>query len=97
MKAVFLFRSNLLVSRYFLAKFENLVVKFRNQLANLYKVLAKLRESVDICWTPLDYYKEIINNYRQITYELDFGLVEDYAALFKNGSSLMDMIQMEVL
>ena len=47
--------------------------------------------------TPLDYYKEIINNYRQITYELDFGLVEDYAALFKNGSSLMDMIQMEVL
>ena len=47
--------------------------------------------------TPLDYYKEIINNYRQIIYELDFGLVEEYAALFKNGSTFMDMIQMEVL
>ena len=47
--------------------------------------------------TPLDYYKEIINNYRQIIYEMDFGLVEEYAALFKNGSTIMDMIQLEVL
>ena len=47
--------------------------------------------------TPRDYYKEIISNYRQIVFELDFGLVEDYAALFKNGSTFMDMIQMEVL
>ena len=47
--------------------------------------------------TPRDHYKEIISNYRQIVYELDFGLVEDYAALFKSGSTFMDMIQMEVL
>ncbi len=56
---------------------------------------------MNICYikakTPLDYYKEVINNYRQIIYELDFGLVEDYAALFKNGSTIIDMIQMEVL
>ena len=46
---------------------------------------------------PLDYYKEIINNYRGIAYELDFGLVEEYAALFKNSATLMRAVQMEVL
>ena len=46
---------------------------------------------------PMDYYKEIINNYRKLSFELDFGLVEDYSVLFKNGEKLMNMIQMEVL
>ncbi len=46
---------------------------------------------------PMDYYKEIIQNYRRLSYELDFGLVEDYADMFKNGARLMNMIQMEVL
>ena len=45
----------------------------------------------------MDYYKEIINNYRKITFELDFGIVEDYATMFKSGAKLMNMIQMEVL
>ena len=46
---------------------------------------------------PMDYYKEIIQNYRKISFEMDFGLVEDYSAMFRNGTKLMDMIQMEVL
>lgn len=46
---------------------------------------------------PMDYYKEIINSYRRIIFELDFGSVEDYASMFKNGANLMSMIQMEVL
>lgn len=46
---------------------------------------------------PMDYYKEVIQNYRRLAYEMDFGLVEDYAAMFRNGTHLMDMIQMEVL
>ena len=46
---------------------------------------------------PMDYYKEIIGNYRKLSFELDFGIVEVYADLFKNGSKLMNMIQMEVL
>ena len=46
---------------------------------------------------PMDYYKEIIQNYRKLSFELDFGLVEDYAYMFRNGSNLMNMIQMEVL
>ena len=46
---------------------------------------------------PMDYYKEIIQNYRRLTDNLDFGVVEDYASMFKNHRNLMDMIQMEVL
>ena len=46
---------------------------------------------------PLDYYKEIINSYRRLSFELDFGIVEEYAAMFKNGAKLMNTIQMEVL
>ena len=46
---------------------------------------------------PMDYYKEIIQNYRRLSFDLDFGIVEDYAALFKSGTNLMNMIQMEVL
>ena len=46
---------------------------------------------------PMDYYKEIIQNYRKLTFELDFGLVEDYAALFRNGKTLMHAIQLEIL
>ena len=45
----------------------------------------------------LDYYKEVIQSYRKLSFELDFGLMEDYAALFRNGANLMEMIQMEVL
>ena len=45
----------------------------------------------------MDYYKEIINNYRKLSFELDFAIVEEYAAMFKNGAKLMNMIQMEVL
>ena len=28
---------------------------------------------------------------------LDFGIVEDYAAMFKSGAKFLNMIQMEVL
>jgi len=46
---------------------------------------------------PFDLYKEIIQNYRCIAEEMDFGLVEDYAYMFRNGNTLMNQIQMEVL
>ena len=47
--------------------------------------------------TPFDYYKEIIQNYRRIAEEMDFGLVEDYAYMFRNDEKIMNQIQMEVL
>ncbi len=46
---------------------------------------------------PMDYYKEIIQSFRKRTYEMDFGLVEEYASLFNSGNRFMEMIQMEVL
>ena len=46
---------------------------------------------------PMDYYKEIILNYRKLSYEMDFGLVEEYAGMFSNGNNLMKMIETEVL
>ena len=46
---------------------------------------------------PLDFYKEIIQSYRRLAYELDFGLVEEYAEMFRGGKKLMNMVQMEVL
>ena len=46
---------------------------------------------------PMDYYKEVIRNYRLLSNEMDFGLVEEYAAMFRNEATLMNMIQMEVL
>ena len=45
----------------------------------------------------LDYYKEIIQNYRRVSEEMDFGLVEEYAYMFSNGDNLMSHIQLEVL
>lgn len=46
---------------------------------------------------PLDYYKEIILNYRKRADYMDFGKVEEYADKFRNAERLMDMIQLEVL
>lgn len=46
---------------------------------------------------PLDYYKEIILNYRNRVEVMDIARVEEYAEKFKNADKLMDMIQMEVL
>lgn len=46
---------------------------------------------------PIDYYKEIIQNYRKLSSKMDFTLLENYALKFRNAASLMDMIQREVL
>ena len=46
---------------------------------------------------PPDYYKEVIHNYRNMTFDLDFVLIEKYANLFNNSRNLLDMVQMEVL
>ena len=45
---------------------------------------------------PFDYYKEIINNYREIKDELDMYKIEEYVSLFKNEISLYDVLQREV-
>ena len=46
---------------------------------------------------PFDYYKELIANYRKRIHQMDFWKIEEYAANFKNGQTLMEQIQLEVL
>ncbi len=73
-------------------------MKYNNSSIRLYDKERMLIELVRFKKKiPMDYYKEIIQNYRKLTFELDFGLVEDYAALFRNGKTLLNSIQMEIL
>ena len=46
---------------------------------------------------PMDYYKEIIGNYRNRIFNMDFARLEEYASKFSYGESIMDIIQLEVL
>lgn len=43
-----------------------------------------------------DYYKEIINNYREIVDELDISLIADYLKYFSNGKNIFEIINREV-
>jgi len=73
-------------------------LKYNNSSIRIYNLERMLIELMRFkAKIPMDYYKEIIQNYRRISSEMDFGLVEDYASLFRNGNHLMDMIQMAVL
>jgi len=44
-----------------------------------------------------DYYKEIIGNYRNRIYKLNFNMLEQYASCFSNGAQIMDAIEREVI
>ena len=46
---------------------------------------------------PLDYYKEIINNYRNSIYKISMKRVEKYASHFKMEDHILNTIQLEVL
>ena len=45
---------------------------------------------------PFDYYKEIINNYREIADDLDMYKIEEYLDCFKNNVSIFEIMQREV-
>lgn len=46
---------------------------------------------------PLDYYKEIINNYRNSIYKISMKRVEEYASHFNAEDHILDTIQLEVV
>jgi len=46
---------------------------------------------------PFDYYKEVINNYRNRIYDMDFSKLEEYAAHFDKKESIMKAVELEVL
>ena len=45
---------------------------------------------------PFDYYKEIINNYREISNKLDINKISDYLCYYKHDLDLFIQIQKEV-
>ena len=46
---------------------------------------------------PLDYYKEIISNYRKRIDDMDIRAIEDYMQLFKRNDYMFDILQREVM
>ena len=71
--------------------------KIDNNLINIYdreRLLVEIvRKKKQI---PYDYYKEIIRNYRDISYELDMYKIEEYLSLYKNNLNLALMLKNEV-
>lgn len=45
---------------------------------------------------PLDYYKEIIRNYREESHLLNVRKLEKYASFYHNSNKLLEILQMEV-
>ena len=45
---------------------------------------------------PYDYYKEILNNYRSLLYELDIERVQEYAATFPKSKTITEILDREV-
>ena len=46
---------------------------------------------------PFDYYKEVLNNYRDIIYDLDIRAIQDYAETVPKSAMIMETLQFEVL
>ena len=72
-------------------------IEFEGVNINIYdkeRMLIELVKNKNI--TPYDYYKEIINNYRNIKSEIDVYKLQEYAIVYSNGEKLMSIIQDEV-
>ena len=73
-------------------------MEYRGVTINIYSLerllvdIIRLKKKI-----PFDYYKEVIGNYREIAYKLDFFAVETYASKFRTNKSIMNAIQLEVL
>ncbi len=73
------------------------IIKTKEGIINIYSrerlliELIRKRNSI-----PLDYYKEIINNYRLIKDDLEMDKIEEYALMFRNYDKIFDVIQKEV-
>ena len=73
-------------------------ISYNNDTVRIYSLERMLIELMRFkARYPRDYYKEILSSYRTKLYDMDFGLIEEYAAAFSNGSYLMEMIDTEVI
>lgn len=78
----------------------NLGVEEKNIFGTSVKVYTKERMLIELIRhknkIPFDYYKEIISNYRNKTYELDIQWLEENVLKFPASKKIMDNIQLEV-
>ena len=78
----------------------NLGVEEKNILGTSVKVYTKERMLIELIRhknkIPFDYYKEIVSNYRNKTYELDIQWLEENVSKFPASKKIMDIIQLEV-
>ena len=90
------------VKQYFYPKetFE-LGVEEKKILGTSVKVYTKERMLIELMRhknkIPFDYYKEIVSNYRNKTYELDIQWLEENVSKFPASKKIMDAVQLEVL
>lgn len=73
-------------------------IKYQGSVIHIY---SKERLLIDLirfrAKYPMDFYKGVIKAYRQITEELDYYDIEEYAEHFSNRENIIWAIQMEVL
>ena len=72
-------------------------INYNNIQINIYdkeRMLIELIRNKNIF--AFDYYKEIINNYREIADEIDMSLLTDYLECFANGKNIFEIIHREV-
>lgn len=72
-------------------------IDYNNVKINIYnkeRMLIELIRNKNIY--SFDYYKEIINNYRDIADEIDMSLLADYLKEFTNGKNIFEIIHREV-
>lgn len=78
----------------------NLGVEEKNILGTSVRVYTKERMLIELIRhknkIPFDYYKEIVSNYRNKTYELDIQWLEENVSKFPASKKIMDIIQLEV-
>ena len=72
-------------------------INYNNVKINIYNKERMLIELIRNKNTySFDYYKEIINNYRDIDNEIDMSLLADYLKEFTNGKNIFEIIHREV-
>lgn len=70
--------------------YENTKIKVYNKE----RMLVELVRNKNKC--PYDYYKEIINNYRNIKNELNISNIINYAKYYANSNNIIKTLQLEV-
>lgn len=82
---------------------ENLMMGAENIVHNGVEILMYNRERmlVELLRNKnklaFDYYKEILNNYRELIHELDIRLIQDYAYELPKSNMITEALQLEVL